>query len=175
MKAAAFITQRDFDVLKGDYTWNIPYKNNRDIRYEPRNGILNVKKDFTLKGEVEKVTLRATALGVFRLYVNGKRVGTEINGKTVYDEMKPGWTDYRFRVFEFVYDVTSLCGENNTFLCDIAPGWWNGRISFGIYDYKANAFAGDANPYGVIVKIFDTETYSVDKWMDEVLRGINRI
>ena len=40
---------------------------------------------------------------------------------------------------------------------------------------EANAFAGDADPYGVIVKIFDTETYSVDKWMDEVLRGINRI
>ncbi len=143
MKAAAFITQRDFDVLKGDYTWNIPYKNNRDIRYEPRNGILNVKKDFALKGEVEKVVLRATALGVFRLYVNGKRVGTEINGKTVYDEMKPGWTDYRFRVFEFVYDITALCQETNTFLCDIAPGWWNGRISFGIYEYKANAFAGE--------------------------------
>ena len=49
------------------------------------------------------------------------------------------------------------------------------RLAMHVDTDEANAFAGDADPYGVIVKIFDTETYSVDKWMDEVLRGINRI
>jgi len=49
------------------------------------------------------------------------------------------------------------------------------RLSMHVDTDEANAFASDAEPYGVIVKIFDTETYSVDKWMEEVLRGINRI
>ena len=49
------------------------------------------------------------------------------------------------------------------------------RLAMHVDTDEANAFAGDADPYGVIVKIFDTESYSVDKWMEEVLRGINRI
>ncbi len=49
------------------------------------------------------------------------------------------------------------------------------RLSMHVDTDEANAFAADAEPYGVIVKIFDTESYSVDKWMEEVLRGINRI
>lgn len=49
------------------------------------------------------------------------------------------------------------------------------RLSMHVDTDEANAFASDAEPYGVIVKIFDTESYSVDKWMEEVLRGINRI
>lgn len=49
------------------------------------------------------------------------------------------------------------------------------RLSMHVDTDEANAFASDAEPYGVIVKIFDTESYSVDQWMEEVLRGINRI
>ena len=49
------------------------------------------------------------------------------------------------------------------------------RLAMHVDTDEANAFASDAEPYGVIVKIFDTESYSVDQWMDEVLRGINRI
>lgn len=49
------------------------------------------------------------------------------------------------------------------------------RLSMHVDTDEANAFASDAEPYGVIVKIFDTESYSVDQWMDEVLHGINRI
>ena len=49
------------------------------------------------------------------------------------------------------------------------------RLSMHVDTDEANAFASDAEPYGVIVKIFDTESYSVDQWMEEVLRGINRV
>ena len=45
------------------------------------------------------------------------------------------------------------------------------KLSMHVDTDEANAFAGDADPYGVIVKIFDTESYSVDKWMEEVQRS----
>ena len=51
------------------------------------------RKAFTAKGAVKSAKIYASALGVFDLYLNGKRVG--VDGSDVYDELKPGWTDYR--------------------------------------------------------------------------------
>ena len=102
MKTAIWITHRDYEVVRGRETWDVSYYNSRELPLEPRKGLLNIKKDFAVPADVEKVTVRATALGVFRLYLNGKRVGQTIGGKTVYDELKPGWTDFNHRVFEFV-------------------------------------------------------------------------
>ncbi len=132
MKLGKFITKKD---LSASFTERIDGRNRRTLTLEPGDGILNIKKEFTLGREVDRVVLRATALGVFRLYINGKRVGN--------DELLPGWTDYRYRVFEIEYDITEMCCENNVFVCDIASGWWNGRISCGMYGFKPNAFAGE--------------------------------
>ena len=38
---------------------------------------------------------------------------------------------------------------------------------------EANAFSSDAEPYGVIIKLFD-ESYNIHMWMDELLSGIVR-
>ena len=132
MKSAKFITKNGHSA---SFTERIEGKNNRALTLEPGDGILNIKKEFSLGDGIDRVILRATALGVYCLYLNGKRVGN--------DEMLPGWTDYRCRVFESQYDITEMCQENNLFVCDIASGWWNGRISFGVYEFKPNAFAGE--------------------------------
>jgi putative phosphotransacetylase len=39
---------------------------------------------------------------------------------------------------------------------------------------EANAFSGDDNPYGVIVKLFDDDNYDLLMWMDELESGIFR-
>lgn len=39
---------------------------------------------------------------------------------------------------------------------------------------ETNAFAGDEAPTGVILKLFDGQTYSLEQWADEVASGINR-
>ena len=38
---------------------------------------------------------------------------------------------------------------------------------------EANAFSNEKEPYGVIVKFFD-DNYNTDKWIEDVLSGINR-
>ena len=60
--------------------------NSPEYTIHPGNGLPLFRRDFDLPEHCVKVTVSATALGVFDLYINGKPVGDE--------EMRPGWTDY---------------------------------------------------------------------------------
>ena len=97
-------------------------------------GIALFRKLITVK-ELKAARIDATALGVFDIWVNGRRIGRkDENGVEVFDEMKPGWTDYKERVLYYSYDLAPyLTEEENTLLIAVAPGWWNGRISLGTY------------------------------------------
>lgn len=99
-------------------------------------GLVAFRKRFC-RESMGETRLCITALGVFEAYINGIRVGISDDSGMVYDEMKPGWTEYRKHVFEFEYDITSLCcdGENTLVVC-VANGWWGGRISYGVYGYQ---------------------------------------
>ena len=107
--------------------------NSADRTLTPGNGLALFRRDFDLPKGCAKVSLTMTALGVFDAYINGKRVGNE--------EMKPGWTDYHCRVFEFDYDVTELCAPESVLTVSVSNGWWSGRISFGAYGWHEPAFA----------------------------------
>ena len=50
---------------------------------------------------------------------------------------------------------------------------WDFRLAMHVDTDEANAFSSDAEPYGVIVRLFD-DNYSTDKWIVEVLSGIHR-
>ncbi len=105
-------------------------------------GISLFRKEFNIKKNIKSVKVYSTALGVYDLYINGKRVGRTLeDGKVQYDELKPGWTDYSKRVLYYTYDVTSFIKEgNNAIGAMVANGWWAGRISFGAYGNKPTAF-----------------------------------
>ncbi|MCD8155431.1 MAG: phosphate propanoyltransferase [Clostridiales bacterium] len=47
------------------------------------------------------------------------------------------------------------------------------RLAMHVDTDEANAFSGDSEPYGVIVQLFGRD-YTMDKWMEEVLSGIQR-
>ena len=47
------------------------------------------------------------------------------------------------------------------------------RLAMHVDTDEANAFSSDAEPYGVIVKLFD-DNYNTNKWIEEVLSGIQR-
>ena len=51
---------------------------------------------------------------------------------------------------------------------------WDYRLSMHVDTDEANAFAGDENPTGVILKLFGGDAYDLGKWADELLEGINR-
>lgn len=47
------------------------------------------------------------------------------------------------------------------------------RLSMHVDTDEANAFLGEGEPYGVIIKLFD-DSYNIHMWMDELLSGIVR-
>lgn len=90
------------------------------------------RKAFTTKGAVKSTKIYASALGVFDLFLNGQRVG--VDGSDVYDELKPGWTDYRKEINYMTYDVTPLMREGgNVIGAQVSNGWWGGAIARGMY------------------------------------------
>ena len=90
------------------------------------------RKAFTTKGAVKSAKIYASALGVFDLFLNGQRVG--VDGSDVYDELKPGWTDYRKEINYMTYDVTLLMREGgNVIGAQVSNGWWGGAIARGMY------------------------------------------
>lgn len=109
--------------------------NSPEHTIHPGEGLSLFRRDFDLPENCARVTVTATALGVFDLYINGKPVGNE--------EMRPGWTDYHCRVFEFEYDVTDFCVKESVLTVAVSDGWWGGRISFGTYGWNIPAFAAE--------------------------------
>ena len=127
-----------------------------------RGGLVSFRDKFAVPENVKSVRLTATALGVFEVFVNGKRVGD--------DEMKPGWTDYRFRVFELDYDITSFCRTSgtNVIVACVAPGWYSGRIANSFYGNKGVAFCAEI---AITDKDNHTSVFATDESWDTAFGG----
>jgi len=73
---------------------------------------------------INRAVVYATALGLYELHINGKRVGD--------DYFTPGWTDYPTRVYYQSYDVTNLLARGgNAIGAILADGWYAGYLGFG--------------------------------------------
>lgn len=92
-----------------------------------------LREGFAVSKPIVRARLYATALGLYEIWLNGKRVGDQ--------RMAPGWTDYRRRVQYQTFDVTPLLRPGaNTLGAIVAPGWFAGRAG----NFHARAFYGDA-------------------------------
>ncbi len=80
-----------------------------------------VSATFTAPANPKQAQLFISALGLYRAFINGKRVGD--------DQLTPGWTCYRERLAYQTYDVASLLqpGEN-TIEIWLADGWLRGQM-----------------------------------------------
>jgi alpha-L-rhamnosidase len=106
------------------------------------DGIPMFRTGFTLSKTIKSARIYSSALGIYDLFVNGQRVGTpQADGTTVYDELKPGWTDYRKTVFYSTYDITGLLLNGpNAVGAEVASGWFNGNIAHNEYGNHPLAF-----------------------------------
>jgi len=83
-----------------------------------------LRRRFAVDRRVVRARLYAAARGVMRLFVNGRRVGSE--------EFVPGWTDYGKRVQYMTYDVTDLLAAgDNAIGAILGDGWYSGHIGWG--------------------------------------------
>ncbi|GIO14981.1 alpha-L-rhamnosidase [Cohnella xylanilytica] len=81
-----------------------------------------VRKEFEVKGTIRRATAYATALGLYELHVNGRRIG---------DRFAPGFTDYDKRVQTQAYDLTPWLTEGaNAVGAVLGDGWYSGTVGF---------------------------------------------
>src|SRR5262249_33308590 len=81
-------------------------------------------QSFRVSKPVARATVFASALGLFELELDGKKVGTDL--------FTPGWTDYRKRVPYRAYDVTPLLAAGEHALgARLGDGWYAGYVGYG--------------------------------------------
>ncbi|MGC2887578.1 MAG: glycoside hydrolase family 78 protein [Candidatus Acidiferrum sp.] len=89
-----------------------------------------LRSEFSVKRKVERARLYATAMGLYEMSLNGKRVGDQY--------FTPGWTAYDFRYQYQTYDVTSLVKNGgNCIGAMLGDGWFRGRLA---WDNKRNTY-----------------------------------
>ncbi|WGX94805.1 alpha-L-rhamnosidase [Nocardioides sp. L-11A] len=81
-----------------------------------------LRAEFELAERGDRARVYATALGIYRMWVNG----TEVTADAL---LRPGWTDYDTRVLHQTYDATDLLVEGtNTIAVLLGRGWYAGRL-----------------------------------------------
>ncbi len=80
-----------------------------------------VSREFALDAVPAEATLRISALGLYRAFVNGNRVGTDL--------LTPGWTCYDDRIAYQTYDVAKLLqpGSNRIEIW-LGDGWYRSQL-----------------------------------------------
>ncbi len=78
-----------------------------------------LRKEFSIRKKICRATLYATALGVYELRLNGRRVGNQL--------LAPEWTNYHRRIQYQTYEVTPLLRSGiNALGCLLGNGWYCG-------------------------------------------------
>lgn len=112
-----------FETSKLDESWNGDFIGvQTDDAYDPSRPVY-LRRVFSLDTVPEHARLYASALGVYQLFVNGRRVGDA--------EFAPGWTAYRGRIAFQTWDVSEylLRGENCIAVV-VGAGWYAGQLTW---------------------------------------------
>jgi alpha-L-rhamnosidase len=80
-----------------------------------------LRKNFDVKSRIKKATLYASALGYYEMWLNGERIGTQLQA--------PEWTNYEDNVQYQTYDLTGqVKNGENVLAATLADGWATGRM-----------------------------------------------
>ena len=99
-----------------------------DSRYVRNGGLLpqpaaQFRKEFTVGKSVVKARLYITALGSYRAFLNGNRIGNDV--------LTPGFTAYPKRVQYQSYDVTGMVTSGrNAIAAVLGDGWFASPLSW---------------------------------------------
>jgi alpha-L-rhamnosidase len=141
--AVGLLQQRDWTAhwisMAEDHSFRTT-ENVQNFVGDPRRGTLQLtpvkyfRKDFD-SPPVTRATVHATALGVYTLEINGRRVSPE--------RLAPGWSAYQRRIHAQTYDVTPLVREGGNAIGGIlADGWYSGYVAYGLLTLQEGLVPG---------------------------------
>ena len=133
------------------------------------------RKEFLATKKVSTARVYVTSLGLYQLFLNGKKVGDQL--------FTPGFTSFKKRIQYQTYDVTNLVQSKNAIGAIVGDGWYRGylgwdglrayygdqlgllvQLQINYTDGSSETIATDANwkvSYGPILKsdIYNGEKY----------------
>lgn len=83
---------------------------------------MTFRRSFGVKKQVVSAQVLATAMGIYEMKLNGKKVGDRY--------FAPGFTSYKSYLMYQAYDVTDLLQSSNELIADVAGGWAVGSFVF---------------------------------------------
>lgn len=107
-------------------TWNAQWITDADYHFTEKKTSpvpMLFRRQFAVSKKVKKATLYSTALGIYEIMLNGKKVGR--------DYFAPGFTSYKNQLQYQHYDVTDLLEKDNRLLVTVAGGWAVGAYTYG--------------------------------------------
>lgn len=104
------------------------------VTADPTHGALTqLRHEFTTSKSIKSARIYASAMGAYKLFINGKPVGD--------DWFAPGDSQYRETLTSQIYDVTSLLRQGgNAIAAQLSQGWFTGYMTFTSTNYN---FFGD--------------------------------
>ena len=137
------VTDNEGDSAVSDVAWfetgkmDTPFEGKMITPDLPYDVTPYMRKTFTVDEEIKTARAYFTGLGIYELYINGKRVGDEYltPGCDAYDK----WLQYQ------TYDVTDyLVKGQNTVGAILGNGWAKGRFGFdGVQGNFETGFKGE--------------------------------
>jgi alpha-L-rhamnosidase len=78
------------------------------------------RKEFSCPKQVRSARLYISSLGIYKVFLNGKKVGSDL--------FTPGWTSYGKRIQYQTYDITAMLKGENAVGAIVGDGWFRGNI-----------------------------------------------
>lgn len=131
----------DFIGLPGD---------GRDFGTRGARGAVLFRRTFDITEPVERARLRASALGIYEVTIDGVRVGER--------ELTPGFTSYRSTLEAQNYDITELLAPGrHELISTVTDGWYRGSVGFTREEFSY----GDRLAFIAQIDVTDTDGTSV--------------
>ncbi len=92
------------------------------------------RNEFSLTKKIRSARVYVSSLGLYQLFINGKKVGDQL--------FTPGFTSYKKRIQYQTYDVTSMLQANNAIGAMVGDGWYRGYLGWdGLRSYYGDQLA----------------------------------
>ncbi|MBP3825008.1 MAG: family 78 glycoside hydrolase catalytic domain [Butyrivibrio sp.] len=138
-KSISFATGKMHDPWSGQFITDGDYVF-KEKKISPK--VMVFRKKFETDKKVSKAVIYSTAIGMYRLDLNGSKVGE--------DFLTPGFTSYKTNLQYQTYDVTDMLKETNTLFATLSGGWAVGSFVFS----RVNRVTADKQSFLCELHIF---------------------
>ncbi len=115
-----------FETGRGSTPWNASWITDTTYQLKERHEspeTMTFQKKLSIQKSIRSVKIYATALGIYEINLNGRKVGK--------DYFAPGYTTYKRNLQYQVYDISKQIKEDNRLTVVVGGGW-----AVGAFNYK---------------------------------------